>query len=88
MLEKTKMQKQLSAKKNTEKYKRLARKRKLKSAPTTVTIDGFQNPSKKRKSTTKSAIITARNIAKKYKKLRYRLNMDEKKQFKKAKKHV
>ena len=58
--------------KNTEKYKRLARKRKLKSAPTTVTIDGFQNPSKKRKSTTKSAIITARNIAKKYKKLRYR----------------
>ena len=62
----------IAAKIITAKYKRLARKRKLKSAPTTVTIDGFQNPSKKRKSTTKSAIITARNIAKKYKKLRYR----------------
>ena len=62
----------IAAKKIAEKYKRLSRKRKLKSAPKTVTIEGFQNPSKTRKSSTKSAIITARNIAKKYKKLRYR----------------
>ena len=61
----------IAAKKITEKYKRLARKRKLKPTPAAVTIDGFQNQSKKRKNTTKSAIITARNIAKKYKKLRY-----------------
>ena len=61
----------IAAKKITEKYKRLARKRKLKLTPVAVTIDGFQNPSKKRKNTTKSAIITARNMAKKYKKLRY-----------------
>ena len=61
----------IAAKIITAKYKRLARKRKLKSAPTTVIIDWFQSPSKKRKSATKSAIITARNISKKYKKLRY-----------------
>ena len=34
---------------------------------------------------TKSAIITARNIAKKNKKMRYRQKMDDKKQSKKAK---
>ena len=62
----------IAAKKITEKYKRLARKRKLKLTPVAVTIDGFQNPSKKRKNTTKSSIITARNIVKKYKELRYR----------------
>ena len=39
----------IAAKKITEKYKRLARKRKLKPTPAAVTIDGFQNPSKKRK---------------------------------------
>ena len=62
----------IAAKKFTEKYKRLSFKRKRESAPKTVTIKGFQNPSKKRKNTTNSAIIIARNIAKKYKKLRYR----------------
>ena len=61
----------IAAKKITEKYKRLVRKRKLKPTPVAVTIDGFQNQSKKRKNATKSAVITARNIAKKYKKLRY-----------------
>ena len=61
----------IAAKKITEKYKRLARKRKLKPTPAAVTIDGFQNQSKKRKNTTKSVVITARNMAKKYKKLRY-----------------
>ena len=60
----------IAAKKITEKCKRLAPKRKTKPIPAAVTIDGFQNQSKKRKNTTKSAIITARNIAKKYKKLR------------------
>ena len=62
----------IAAKKFTEKYKRLSFKIKRESAPKTVTIEGFQNRSKKRKNTTNSAIITARNIAKKYKKLRYR----------------
>ena len=62
----------IAAKKITEKYKRLSFKRKRESVPKTVTIEGFQNPSKKRKNTTNSAILTARNIAKKYKKLRYR----------------
>ena len=76
----------IAAKKITEKYKRLARKRKLKPTPTAVTIDGFQNQSKKRKNTTKSAIITARNIAKKYKKLRCQQNMDEKKNSSKRQK--
>ena len=61
----------IAAKKITEKYKRLARKRKLKPTSAAVTIDGFQNQSKKRKNTTKSVVITARNMAKKYKKLRY-----------------
>ena len=62
----------IAAKKITEKYKRLSFKRKRESVPKTVTIEGFQNPSKKRKNTTNSAILTARNVAKKYKKLRYR----------------
>ena len=61
----------IAAKKITEKYKRLACKRKLKPTPAAVTIDGFHNQSKKRKNTTKSTVITARNIAKKYKKLKY-----------------
>ena len=60
----------IAAKKTTEKCKRLAPKRKIKPTPAALNIDGFQNQSKKRKNTTKSAIITARNIAKKYKKLR------------------
>ena len=60
----------IAAKKITEKCKRLAPKRKIKPTPAALNIDGFQNQSKKRKNTTKSAIITARNIAKKYKKLR------------------
>ena len=47
MSKKTKMQN--SSQKITEKYKRLAHKRKLKPTPAAVTIDGFQNPSKKRK---------------------------------------
>ena len=62
----------IDAKKITEKYKRLARKRKIKPTPTAVVTDGFRDPSKKRKSTTKSVIITARNISKKCKNLRYR----------------
>ena len=53
----------IAAKKITEKCKRLACKGKLKPTPVAVTIDGFQNPSEKRTNTTKSAIITARNIA-------------------------
>ena len=57
-----------AAKKITEKYKRLAHKRKLQPTPVAVTVDGCRNPSKKRKRATKSAIITARKIAKKYKK--------------------
>ena len=61
----------IAAKKVSEKYKRLAPRRKPKPTPAAVTIDRFQNPSKKRKITTKSAIITARNIAKKYEKVRY-----------------
>ena len=56
------------AKKITEKYKRLDHKRKLQPTPVAVTVDGFQNPDKKRKRATKSAIITATNIAKKYQK--------------------
>ena len=39
----------IAAKKISEKYKRLAPKRKPKPIPVAVTIDGFQNPSKKRK---------------------------------------
>ena len=61
----------IAAKKITEKCKRLAPKRKIKPTPAALNIDGFQNQSKKRKNTTKSAVITARNMAKKYKKLRY-----------------
>ena len=61
----------IAAKKIIEKYKRLARKRKIKPTPTAVVTDGFRNPSKKRKGTTKSAIIAARNISKKYKNLGY-----------------
>ena len=61
--------------------------KKLKPTPVVVTIDGFLNPSKNRKNTRKSAIMTSRNIAKKYKKSRYRQNMDEKKN-QKGKKHV
>ena len=57
-----------AAKKITEKYKRLAHKRKLQPTPVAGTVDGSRNPSKKRKRATKSAIITARKIAKKYKK--------------------
>ena len=62
----------IAAKKVTEKHKRLGRKRKLQPTPAALTVDGFRNPSKKRKRATKSAIITARNIAKKYKKMRYK----------------
>ena len=62
----------IPANKITKIYKRLSRKRKRKSDPKTVTVEGFKKPSKKRKGTTKSAIITARNVAKKHKKLRYR----------------
>ena len=62
----------IAAKEITEKYKRLARKRKIKPTPTAVVTDGFRNPSKKRKGTTKSTIIAARDISKKYKNLRHR----------------
>ena len=60
----------IAAEKITEKYKRLACKKKLKPTPA-VAIDGFLNPSKNRKNTTKSAIMTSRNVGKKYKKSRY-----------------
>ena len=53
----------IAAKKITEKYKRLARQRKIKPTPTAVVTDGFRKPSKKRKGTIKSAIIAARNIS-------------------------
>ena len=61
----------IAAKKITEKSKKMARKRKVLPKPAFVIVDGFKNPSKKRKRSTKSAIITARNIAKKNIKLRY-----------------
>ena len=61
----------IAAKKITEKSKKMARKRKVQPKPATVIVDGFKNPSKKRKRSTKSAIITARNTAKKNIKLRY-----------------
>ena len=58
--------------KNTEKHKyRKIRKRKRPKHPT-VTFEGFRKPTKKRKRSRKSALITARNISKKYKNLRYR----------------
>ena len=61
----------LVAKKIIQKYKKLSRKRKQIKKPTIVTVEGFRNPSKKIKKTTKSALITARNIAKKYQNLRH-----------------
>ena len=61
----------IAAKKITEKYKKLSRKRKQQQKLIAITVEGFWNPSKKRKKTTKSALITARNIAKKSKSLRY-----------------
>ena len=61
----------IAAKKITEKSKKMARKRKVLPKPAIVIVDGFKNPSKKRKRSTKSAIIIARNIAKKNIKLRY-----------------
>ena len=59
----------IAAKKISNKYRKI-RERKRPKSPT-VTFEGFKRPTKKRKRSTKSALITARNISKKYKNLRY-----------------
>ena len=57
----------IASKKITDKYKKLSRKRRRRQEPPTVAF----KPSKKRRKSTKSALIAARNISKKYKNLRY-----------------
>ena len=59
----------IAAKKISDKYRKIS-KRKIPKFPA-VTFEGFKRPTKKRKRSTKSALITARNISKAYKDLRY-----------------
>ena len=60
----------IATKNISDKYRK-RRKRKRPKHPT-VTFEGFKKPTKKRKRSRKSALITGRNISKKYKNLRYR----------------
>ena len=62
-----------TARKMKDKYKRLSRKRKIQKSQDPVVFEGvFQKTIKKPKTSTKSALVAARKISKKYKKLRYR----------------
>ena len=60
----------IAAKKISDKYRKICKIKRPKYP--TVTFKGFKKPTKKRKRLRKSALITARNISKKYKNLRYR----------------
>ena len=55
----------IAAKKISNKYRKIRKRKRLKSP--TVTFEGFKRPTKKRKRSTKSALITARNRSKTYK---------------------
>ena len=59
----------IAAKKISDKYRKTRKRKRPKS--TSVIFGGFKKPTKKRKRSTKSALITARNISKRYKNLRY-----------------
>ena len=61
----------IAAKKIGNEYKQQALKRKQAQEPSANTFEGFKNPTRRRKRSTKSALITARNISKKYKNLGY-----------------
>ena len=59
----------IAAKKISDKYRKTRKRKRPKS--TSVIFGGFKKATKKRKRSTKSALITARNISKRYKNLRY-----------------
>ena len=55
----------IAAKKISDKYRKICKRKRPKSP--TVTFEGLKRPTKKRKRSTKSALITARNRSKTYK---------------------
>ena len=59
----------IAAKKVSDKQRKI-RKRKRPESPA-VTFEGLKKPTKRRKRPIKSALVTARNISKKYKNLRF-----------------
>ena len=62
--------KKLAADKVLKKYRNISKRKRPVSPPPTV-IESFKKPSKKSKNLTNSALITARNILKKYKNIRF-----------------
>ena len=62
--------KKLAADKVLKKYRNISKRKRPVSPPPTV-IESFKKPSKKSKNLTNSALITGRNILKKYKNIRF-----------------